>query len=272
MKSTSWILTESTENGVTKIILNRTDRHNAFNQEMISKLTTEIEYAIKDPKCKIIILRANGENFSAGADINWMQTMTSATEDANKSDAMCLAHLMHTLYFSPKPTLAIVQGKAFGGGVGLAACCQLVVAQTDAQFCFPEARLGIFPAVIAPFIINAIGSRWARYYFLTTEIFDAKTAFELGLCHKISNKSQIDDCLKDLLTLLLNNGPCALKNINQLVNKLNPTVIDERVLAFTADLIAKARVSEEGQIGLNAFLKKQKPSWTEHLPKDKPQN
>lgn len=256
-----FVLSETDKRGVTTLTLDRPAKHNAFNDEMIDSLTQRLKEAIQSDTTRIIVLKANGDNFSAGADLNWMKSMASYSEEENIDDATDLGKLMHTLYLSPKPTIAVAQGKSFGGGVGLIACCQIAIAQDNATFCFSEARLGIIPAVISPFIINAIGQRWTRYYFLTASPFNAQRALDMGLCQIIAKEHEISDVLEQTLNTLLSNGPMALRSINKLINDLSPSSINDNLLQFTAQLIAKIRVSEEGQQGLNAFLNKTKPAW-----------
>lgn len=261
MSMDSFILSETDKRGVTTLTLNRPDKHNAFNEIMIDQLTHLLKEAIQTPTTRVIVLKANGRNFSAGADLNWMRSMSQYTVEENEDDATDLGKLMHTLYHSPKPTVAVIQGKTFGGGVGLAACCQIAIAQDNATFCFSEVRLGIVPAVISPFILSAIGSRWTRYYFLTAKTFDAREANKIGLCHQVVAEHTISDCLENTLQDLLAGGPIALQTINKLVHELSPVRVDDSLLQSTAKLIAKLRVSEEGQMGLNAFLNKKRPTW-----------
>lgn len=256
-----WVLSNTDQRGVTTITLNRADKHNAFNDTMIDRLTQSIKQAIQSPQTRLIVIRANGNNFSAGADLNWMQSMAKYSEDENIDDATDLGKLMHILYHSPKPTICLAQGKTFGGGIGLIACCHIAIAEEGASFCFSEAKLGIIPAVISPFIVNAIGPRWTRYYFLTASPFDAKHAYQMGLCHQLTDKDNLDFCLERTLKALLNNGPNALRTINKLVDDLTPLSLDDALLQSTAKLIAKVRVSEEGQMGINAFLTKKRPQW-----------
>lgn len=262
MSVDSYVLSETDSKGVTTLLLNRANKHNAFDDKMIAQLTTFLEKAIHSKNTKIIVIKAKGPNFSAGADLKWMCEMAQYSDAENKEDAMRLGRLMHTLYLCPKPTIALVQGKTFGGGVGLIACCQIVLAEEKASFCFSEARLGIIPAVISPFIVNAIGTRWARHYFLRASPFDASEALRMGLCHHITVEDRLPDLLKEIVDDLLANGPLALQHINLLLNKLSPIEINNEILIDNANLIANLRVSDEGQTGLNAFLNKKKPNWS----------
>lgn len=264
MSSDTWVLSDTDSHGVTTLTLNRADKHNAFDDTMIDQLTQLIKEAIHSSSTRIIVIKANGNNFSAGADLNWMKNMAQYSEEENIDDATDLGKLMHTLYHCPKPTIAVVQGKTFGGGIGLIACCQIAIVQDNAQFCFSEARLGIIPAVISPFIVNAIGPRWTRYYFLTAKMFGAQEAQQMGLCQVVAKQDEMENILQNTIKDLVSNGPMALQTINKLIGDLNPLTIDDTLLGLTAKLIAKVRVSSEGQTGLNAFFNKTKPTWSSH--------
>lgn len=255
------VLFDVSDEGIATITLNKPEKHNAFDDNMIQHLTDIISSATHNPEVRIIVLNGEGKNFSAGADLGWMQRMANFSEEENIDDAMKLAKLMHTLYHSPKPTIASVQGKTFGGGIGLIACCHTAIISSDTQFCFSETKLGIIPAVISPFIMNAIGSRWARHYFLHGQRFDAQQALLIGLCQEVVEPASLSEATQTAAKNLLQNGPNALQAINYLVNDLSPFIISEDVMQFTARIIAKLRVSPEGQIGLNAFLNKTKPNW-----------
>tara|TARA_R110002110_G_scaffold400317_2_gene616689 strand:- start:43761 stop:44552 length:792 start_codon:yes stop_codon:yes gene_type:complete len=255
------VLFDVTDTGIATITLNRPEKHNAFDDHMIQHLTDIVSSAIHNPEVRVIILSGEGDNFSAGADLSWMKRMANFSEEENIDDAMKLAKLMHTLYHSPKPTIASVQGKTFGGGIGLISCCHTAIICDDAQFCFSEAKLGIIPAVISPYIINAIGPRWARYYFLHGQRFNAQQALQIGLCHEVVAPEALNQASQNAAENLLKNGPNALQATNYLVNDLSPFLINDDVMQYTARIIAKLRVSPEGQIGLNAFLNKTKPNW-----------
>ncbi len=255
------ILFDISDAGIGTITLNKPEKHNAFDDIMIQHLTDVIASAIHNPEVRIIVLNGEGQNFSAGADLGWMKRMANFSEEENIDDAMKLAKLMHTLYYSPKPTIASVQGKTFGGGIGLISCCHTAIVSSDAQFCFSETKLGIIPAIISPFIINAIGPRWTRHCFLHGQVFDAQQALQMGLCQEIVAPTELSGATQKAAENLMKNGPNALQAVNYLVNDLSPFIINDDVMQFTARTIAKLRVSTEGQIGLNAFLNKIKPNW-----------
>lgn len=260
MISTQDVLVQN-ENGVCTINLNRSEKHNAFNDVMILKLTQAIRHAIDDPVVNIIVLRSTGEHFSAGADINWMASLKDATLEENLEDAKALAQLMYVLYNSPKPTISLVKGSTFGGGIGLVAASHIVIAANNARFCFSEVKLGLIPAVITPYVINAIGNRAARYYYLTAQVFDAVKAKDMGLCHEIVAPTALDETLEVILASLKQNGPIALRESNVYLNQFDTIKITTEMSNLTSEKIAKLRRSTEGQEGMRAFLEKRKPNW-----------
>ncbi|NVK55361.1 MAG: enoyl-CoA hydratase/isomerase family protein [Alteromonadaceae bacterium] len=247
--------------GVATITLNRPDKHNAFNEETIDALTAAFHRAASDPIVRVVILSAAGKSFSAGADVNWMQKMAGYNEAQNRHDAMQLATMLNTLYTLPKPTIARVQGAAFGGAVGLIACCDMAIASKLSKFCLSEVKLGLIPATIGPYVIEAMGKRVALRYFQTAEVFTARRARRLGLLSEAVNQDQLDDTIEQLIGHLLKNGPEAVSEAKQLIHKVAGKPIDAAMLTTTSEWIARKRVSEEGQEGLNAFLGKRKPAW-----------
>ena len=249
---------EITKSNVSVLVLSRPEKHNAFNEEVISELIRLIEHA-NSCDVRALVLKTEGKHFSAGADLNWMKSMAGNDFAENLADSMQLAKLMKVLATSPHPTICAVQGAAFGGALGLIACCDIAICQDDAQFCLSEVKLGLIPAVISPYVIKAIGERAARRYFLTAEIFDAHTAKQLGLIHQITGDLQT--ALDKHLQNLVNNGPIAVKAAKQLINDVAGNVIDDALIELTAERIARIRVSEEGQEGLTAFFEKRAPNW-----------
>ncbi len=251
------------KNGVAHVIMNRPEVHNAFNAQMIEELTAVFNALNDNKNVQIIMLSANGKSFSAGADINWMKSMAQATEDENKADSEKLAALMRTINFNAKTTIAKVQGLALGGGVGLACCCDVVVAETSARFGLTEAKLGLVPAVISPYVIDAIGTRKARRYFQTAEIFDAARAKDLGIVSEVMDLDEIDSFIDQQLNLLSETGP----NAKEISKKLVMSVVgrtlpqQKKIDEYTTQVIAAVRVSAEGQQGLNAFLNKKPIKW-----------
>lgn len=248
--------------GVATIWMNRPDVHNAFDDALIAALTTELRRLDQLPQARVIVLAANGKSFSAGADLSWMRRMAKYSQEENLRDAVALANLMRTLDGVKKPTIARVQGAAFGGGVGLVACCDIAVASTQAVFCLSEVRLGLIPSVISPYVIAALGERAARRYFLTAERFDAAEAGRIGLVHEVVDADALDETVSSIAGHLLKGGPRALAAAKRLIADVSRRPVDDALSAETAKRIAAIRVESEGQEGLAAFLDKRKPDWS----------
>ena len=250
------------EGPVARLSLNRPELSNAFNDHLISDLTALLQKLDADDSVRVVVLSGQGKHFCAGADLNWMRSMASYSEEDNRADAARLALLMRTLNDLSKPTIARCQGAAFGGGVGLLACCDMVVASDQSLFCLSEVRLGLTPATISPFVIDAIGARQARRYFQTAERFDSARARELGLVSEIATDDSLDTVVDGLVRHLLSGGPVAQKDAKQLIADVSHSTDQDACRDMTIDMIARQRVSPEGQDGLSAFLNKQKPGWT----------
>jgi methylglutaconyl-CoA hydratase len=248
---------------VARLRLNRPDVHNAFDAMLIAALTGALEAVGADPTVRVVIIEGEGVSFSAGADLNWMRGMASASEDENREDSLALARLMRTLNELPKPTIARVHGAAFGGGVGLVACCDIAIGAFGAKFGLTESKLGLLPAVISPYVIEAIGARQARRWFASAEIFDAAQAHRMGLLHEAVDAEDLDATLQRQVELLLKAGPVASAQAKALVRQVSAHTDGARHDADNAALIARLRVSEEGQEGLGAFLDKRRPGWCE---------
>ena len=250
-------------NTVAWVTLNRPHVHNAFDDALISTLTSLLEQADADPAVRTIVLSGNGSCFSAGADLNWMRGMASASEQENREDSLRLARLMRTLQFLSKPTVARVNGSAYGGGVGLVACCDIAVGVDTAKFALSEVKLGLVPAVISPYVIAAIGLREARRLFITGEVFEADTAARIGLLHAVVSPDELDEAIERQLYLLAKAGPQAQREAKRLALRMGGADVAqaERIDQNNAALIARLRVSEEGQHGLSAFLDKRAPAW-----------
>ena len=230
---------------------------------LIAALTAALQAAGDDPAVRVVVLEGEGASFSAGADLQWMRGMAAASEADNRADALALAALMRTLDELPRPTIARVHGAAFGGGVGLVACCDIAIGTPAARFGLTETRLGLLPAVISPYVIAAIGARHARRYFATAEIFDAAQARHIGLLHDVVEADALDAAVQRQIDLLLKAGPTASATAKALVRTVCAHADGTRHDADNAALIARLRVSPEGQEGLSAFLDKRKPRWTE---------
>jgi methylglutaconyl-CoA hydratase len=251
-----------TRSGTTATItLNRAGVHNAFDDVLIADLTQALEDCEGDGGVRAVVLTGAGASFSAGADLNWMRGMAGASEAENRTDALALARLMRTLDELPRPTIARVHGAAFGGGVGLVACCDIAIGAPEAKFGLTESKLGLLPAVISPYVIEAIGARQARRWFATAEIFDAAEALRIGLLHAVVPAEDLDAAVKRQVDLLLKAGPVASNEAKALVRRVVAEHDRNRLDSDNADLIARLRVSPEGQEGLGAFLDKRKPGW-----------
>jgi len=248
-------------NNIGLVALNRPDVHNAFNEKLIGELTTVLQALDAQAAVRAVVLTGHGKSFCAGADLNWMKKMAAYDAAENLADAQALALMLRTLNGLSKPTVACVRGAAFGGGVGLVACCDIAVAAHDAIFSLSEAKLGLIPATISPYVIEAIGARQARRYFLTAERFTAAEAFRIGLVHDIVPEPELDARINELLGELLVAGPVAQLECKALIRGVAHKPIDADVIAGTAEHIAAVRASPEGKEGVAAFLGKRSPKW-----------
>jgi methylglutaconyl-CoA hydratase len=257
----SAVLTDIDAQGRATVTIARPEVHNAFDDALIRALTEELKRLEADPAVRVVLLTGDGKSFSAGADLHWMRRMADYSRQENLADARCLAELMKTLDGLGKPTVALVQGAAYGGGVGLVACCDIVLATPKASFCMSEVKLGLIPAVISPYVVAAIGARAARRYFLTAERFDAVEACRLGLVHELVAEEDLLRRGAELTEQLLQNGPQAMAAAKALVAAVARGPVDETMIAATAERIATIRASAEGKEGLGAFLEKRQPAW-----------
>lgn len=255
------ILTQIDERGLATLTMNRPELHNAFDDAFIAALTGELQRLEADESVRVVILAASGRSFSAGADLSWMRRMADYTREENLTDALGLAELMRTLATLKKPTIARVQGAAYGGGVGLVACCDMAIASRRATFCLSEVKLGLIPAVISPYVVEAMGPRAARRYFQSAEVFDAAEAHRLGLVHELTEEKDLAASVERLAAALLANGPRAMAAAKGLVARVASGPIDGAMIRDTAERIADTRASAEGKEGLSAFLEKRKPLW-----------
>lgn len=258
------VLYEVDNRGVATVTLNRPEKHNAFDDAIIATLTKMFNQVARDNRVRVMVLQATGKNFCAGADLNWMKRMATYTYEQNVADANALAVMLHTLYTLPKPTIARIQGAAFGGAVGLVACCDIAVSSRLSKFCLSEVKLGLIPATISPYVIDAMGDRVARRYFMTAEVFSARRARRLGLISEAVTEEELDTAVNDLVDKILNNGPLAVAASKQLVFDVKDEPLGEELIEKTSLRIATTRVSAEGQEGLSAFLEKRTPAWREN--------
>jgi methylglutaconyl-CoA hydratase len=260
MKNNFKNLLLSFKDKVATLSLNRPQLHNAFNDEMIREISEAFKQLGKNDEVRVILLRGEGKSFSAGADLNWMKQAASYGKKQNIADAKRLHQMLQSIESSPKPVIVKVHGAAMGGACGLVAAADLAYASEDAQFGFSEVRLGLIPAVIAPFVLKKIGPSFAREFFLTGERFGAPVACRIGLIHGEGSPQEMDACIAGKIEQILQGAPGAIASAKKLINEIqhNPPA---KVSALTAQRIAERRVSAEGREGMAAFLKKRKPNW-----------
>jgi methylglutaconyl-CoA hydratase len=249
------------EDDIATVTLNRPERHNAFDEGMVDELAAAFSSLSARTEVRVVQLAASGESFSAGADLDWMRRVASYSEEQNRADAEKLARLLHLIASLPKPTLALVQGAAYGGGVGLIAACDIVLAAEGARFGLTEVRLGLVPAVISPYVIGAVGPRWARRLFLTAERFDAALAERIGLVHEVVPADRLAARAGEIAAMLREGSPKAQAESKALVEQVAGAGADEFLIGHTSALIARMRAAPEGREGIAAFLEKRKPNW-----------
>ena len=254
-------LTVDVRESVALVALARPEVHNAFDETLIAELTRALRALDADTAVRAVVLLGHGRSFCAGADLNWMKKMAGFGHAANLADATALAAMLRTLHQLSKPTIARVHGSVFGGGVGLVACCDIAFAAHDATFSLSEAKLGLIPATIGPYVVEAMGARHARRYFLSAERFTAAEAFRIGLVHDICPGDELDGRINELLGALLVAGPRAQAEAKALIRAVAAQPISDAVIADTAARIARVRGSPEGKEGVAAFLEKRPPAW-----------
>jgi len=243
------------------VFLNRPEVRNAFNDGVIAELTATFTQLGADQSLRAIVLGGHGKAFCAGADLSWMRTMAGYTWDQNRTDAEALAQMLWTLWSCPLPIVGRVHGDCYAGGLGLAAVCDVLVAAEGVQFCLSEARLGLLPATIGPYVVKAMGEQAARRYFVTAERFDAQRAQQLGFVHECVPADALDSTVEQIVATLVANGPAAVKACKQLVQDVAGRPITAELRADTARRIADIRASDEGREGVQAFLNKREPAW-----------
>ncbi|MBR9904123.1 MAG: enoyl-CoA hydratase/isomerase family protein [Gammaproteobacteria bacterium] len=254
------------EEGVARLTLNRPEVHNAFDDSLIAELNAHLDqlHSLAEAgDVRAVVLGSEGKSFSAGADLNWMKRMVDYDLEDNVADSRKLAALMHGLDTLPCPTVCRVQGAAFGGAVGLAACCDVVIASGKAKFCLSEVKIGLSPAVISPYVQRALGERQMRRYALTAEVMDAEIALALGLVHLVVEHDKLDDEVDAMLATLLAGSPQAQRATKALMATVAQAPDSDATREHTCQVIAKLRVSQEGQEGLSSFFEKRRPAWAE---------
>ena len=259
--NTPTVLTDIDARGVATVTLNRPDKHNAFDDAMIALLRNAFDALAGRDEVRVVILASLGKSFSAGADLAWMKRMADYDYAHNLKDAELLAAMLKALHDLPQPTIAKVQGAAYGGAVGLASCCDIAIGSQRASFALSEVKIGLIPATISPYVIRSIGERAARRYFTTGERFDAREAHRLGLLHEVVAEDQLDSAVIAMVESLLTSAPLAARAAKELITQVAGRAIDAELIADSCSRIASIRVSQEGQEGLTAFLTKRQPKW-----------
>ena len=247
---------------VTELLINRPKVSNAFDSDLLKRLHETFEHIAQDTDCRVVLIRSKGKHFSAGADLAWMQRTMGYTAEENENDAKLLSDALHALDTLPQVTLAQVHGAAMGGALGIIACCDLSVASSESFFAFSEVKMGLIPAVICPYVIRAMGAKAARHWMLTAERFGSVQAIQLQLINAVVESDDLDNQTQGWIQAIVNNAPQAVRITKQLIREVI-TPISDPIRQHTIQTIAQARVGEEAQRGLQAFLKKQKPPWSE---------
>lgn len=249
------------QGAVAKVYLNRPDVRNAFNDAVIAELTAAFTELVADTSLRAIVLGGHGKAFCAGADLSWMRAMADYSWEQNRADAQALADMLWAIYSCPVPVVGRVQGDCYAGGVGLAAVCDVLVAADVAAFCLSEAKLGLLPGTISPYVVRALGEQASRRYFVTAERFSAARAQALGFVHEVCALDALDARVDEIVASLVDNGPMATRLCKQLVKDVGGAPITAELREDTARRIADIRASDEGREGVQAFLNKRKPTW-----------
>lgn len=269
MGNTKFIEIKKSEEGVVEVRLNRPELHNAFNDEFIEELTNCFDNLSSDETVRLLVLSGEGKSFCAGADLNWMKAMKDYSDEENYKDSVKLSKLFSTLNDCPFPVIAKVNGATLGGGTGLIAACDYVIAVEEARFGFTEVGLGLVPAVISPFVINKIGESFARAYFLSGERFDAHEAMRMNLVHQVVSLSELNEAVEKQVERFLRAGPVAAREAKTLIKGVfKREAHSENLRDFTCKTIARVRTTPEGQEGMTALLEKRKPKWIQPQGKE----
>ncbi len=254
---------------IATLCLNRPETGNAMNKALIAEMHQAFDQIEQTPT-RLLILKANGKHFCTGADLNWMKQSKALSKAENHQDAQQLARLIQRLDQFPASTIAVIQGAAFGGALGLISACDIAIASKSAKFCLSEVKLGLIPAVISPYVVRAMGVRQARRYFLSAETISSKQALRLNLIHERCKEQDLSSTVEALCHQILQNAPVAMAEAKQLIDDVSNQPIDENLIDLTCDRIASIRTSPEGQEGLSAFLEKRAPGWRESSADKKP--
>ena len=251
----------SRDGAVARVFLNRPEVRNAFNDSVIGELSAAFAGFAADSSLRAVVLGGHGKAFCAGADLSWMRAMADYTWEQNRADAQALADMLYAIWSCPVPVIGRVHGDCYAGGVGLAAACDILVAAEGVHFCLSEAKLGLIPATIGPYVVKALGEQASRRYFITAERFDAARAHALGFVHEVVPADVLDAKVDELVAALVANGPAAVRACKALVHDVADRPVDADLRAETARRIADIRASAEGKEGVQAFLNKRDPSW-----------
>jgi methylglutaconyl-CoA hydratase len=254
------------DSGVAHVYLNRPGVRNAFNDDVIAELSHTFKQLAKDDSLRAVVLGGHGKAFCAGADLGWMRAMADYTWSENRADAQALADMLWTINSCPVPVIARIHGDCYAGGVGLASVCDIRVAASGVQLCLSEAKLGLLPGTIAPYVIQAMGEVAAKRYFVTAERFSAEAAKGFGMLHEVVDVDQLDATIQTLLDAIIANGPNATRACKALVQEVCGVANTPALRARTAELIANIRATDEGREGLQSFLNKRKPNWLTDAP------
>ncbi len=255
------VLCEIDARGVARLTLNRPDVRNAMNEVLIAELIETLEQVVADSSARFMVLTGNGKGFCAGGDLNWMRRTADYDFQENYDDALRLGRLMRLLFEMPKPTVALVNGAAFGGGMGLVAGCDIAIAAEEAKFSLSEVKLGLIPATIAPYVVRAMGERNSRRFFMSAEIFGGAEAYEMGFVHKVVPGAELAAAGEAMIDQLLVGGPMAQAAAKEMVFRCAETPIGDEIEEWTSRRIAEVRATDEGKEGASAFLEKRKPRW-----------
>lgn len=261
MSKEKTVLTDIDQSGIARITLNRPDVRNAMNEAFIRDLTETVERVGADDAVRAVILTGNGKGFCAGGDLAWMRKTADYTVEENYADGRTLGWMLNKLNVMPKPVIGLINGHAFGGGVGVVACCDIAVASTAAKFSLSEVRLGLTPATISPYVVRKIGQAHSRRYFLTAEVFDAHRAEQINLVHAVAEPDDLEAKGQEFVDHLLMGGPKAHGISKDLIFQVSDREVDSDLIDWTSRLIADTRATDEGKEGASAFLEKRKPSW-----------
>jgi len=259
-------LLEISTDGIATLTLNRPKVNNALDEATVNLLIDYLNELEDNPSVRIVVLKSTGKVFCAGADLNWISSNEMRATTSADTVSLKLAQLMQLLHNHIKPTIILITGATYGGGIGLVACCDIAIATQNAIFCFSEVRLGLVPAIISPYIVKAIGKRIALRYFLTAENFDAQEAWRIGLVHHVISENELGDDLNKITSALIAASPNALSKTKMIVAEVSTRPLDDRLIQRTSQLITEIRNTSEAQEGISAFLQKRKATWVKELP------